>query len=153
MAQGTIVKVAGSLIVAKGMADARMYDVVRVSEDQLIGEIIELRGDMASIQVYEETSGLGAGSRWCPPASSLSVEPGPGLIEAFFDGIQRPLNAIREAAGDRITRGIQVPALSREKKWAFTPRAAQATRWRPAISWAPCRRARWSSTASWYPTM
>ena len=128
MAQGTIVKVAGSLIVAKGMADARMYDVVRVSEDQLIGEIIELRGDMASIQVYEETSGLGAGEPVVSTGQPLSVELGPGLIEAIFDGIQRPLTAIREVAGDRITRGIQVPALNREKKWAFVPTAAQGDR-------------------------
>ena len=125
MAQGTIVKVAGSLIVAKGMADARMYDVVRVSDDQLVGEIIELRGDMASIQVYEETSGLGAGEPVVSTGQPLSVELGPGLIEAIFDGIQRPLTAIREVAGDRITRGIQVPALNREKKWAFVPKVAQ----------------------------
>ena len=122
MAQGTIVKVAGSLIVASGMADARMYDVVRVSKSQLVGEIIELRGDMASIQVYEETSGLGAGEPVESTGAPLSVELGPGLIEAIFDGIQRPLDAVRALAGDRIARGIRVPALNREKRWAFEPR-------------------------------
>jgi V/A-type H+-transporting ATPase subunit A len=121
MSQGTILKVAGSLIVAQGMADARMYDVVRVSRHHLIGEIIELRGDRASIQVYEETSGLGAGEPVESTGVPLSVELGPGLIESIFDGIQRPLTAIRELAGDRIARGIQVPALDRERRWAFTP--------------------------------
>ncbi len=123
MSQGTIMKVAGSLIVAQGMADARMYDVVRVSKHHLIGEIIELRGDRASIQVYEETSGLGAGEPVESTGVPLSVELGPGLIESIFDGIQRPLTAIREQAGDRIARGIQVPALNREKRWGFTPKA------------------------------
>ena len=121
MSQGTILKVAGSLIVAQGMADARMYDVVRVSRHHLIGEIIELRGDRASIQVYEETSGLGAGEPVESTGVPLSVELGPGLIESIFDGIQRPLTAICELAGDRIARGIQVPALDRERRWVFTP--------------------------------
>lgn len=123
MAQGTIVKVAGPLIVAKGMADARMYDVVRVSKAHLVGEIIELRGDQASIQVYEETSGLGPGEPVESTGAPLSVELGPGLVESIFDGIQRPLTVIRDQVGERITRGIEVPALNRERVWAFEPRA------------------------------
>jgi V/A-type H+-transporting ATPase subunit A len=119
--QGTIIKVSGPLIVASGMADVQMYDVVRVSEKQLIGEVIELRGDQASIQVYEETGGIGPGEPVETTGAPLSVELAPGLIEAIYDGIQRPLNLIREQAGDRITRGIMVDALSHEKLWAFTP--------------------------------
>ncbi len=122
MAQGTIIKVAGPLIVAGGMADARMYDVVRVGHARLIGEIIELRGDRASIQVYEETAGIGPGEPVESTGAPLSAELGPGLIEAIFDGIQRPLTAIRELSGDRIQRGVEVPALNREKEWAFEPR-------------------------------
>ncbi len=124
MSQGSIVKVAGSLIVAENMADARMYDVVRVSKHRLVGEVIELRGDRASIQVYEETSGLGAGEPVQSTGAPLSAELGPGLITAIFDGIQRPLTAIRDAAGDRITRGIEVPSLNRDKRWGFEPRKA-----------------------------
>ena len=108
MQQGTIVKVAGPLIVASGMGDSRMYDVVRVSDKRLVGEIIELRGDRASIQVYEETSGLGPGDPVISTGSPLSVELGPGLIESIFDGIQRPLTTIYAQAGDRITRGVDV---------------------------------------------
>ncbi len=122
MALGTIVKVAGPLIVAENMADARMYDVVRVSKNRLVGEIIELRGDRASIQVYEETSGLGPGEPVESTGAPLSVELGPGLIESIFDGIQRPLTAIRDMVGERITRGVEVPSLNREKQWAFEPR-------------------------------
>ena len=119
--QGTIIKVSGPLIVASGMADVQMYDVVRVSEKQLIGEVIELRGDQASIQVYEETGGIGPGEPVETTGAPLSVELAPGLIESIYDGIQRPLNLIREQAGDRITRGIMVDSLSHEKLWAFTP--------------------------------
>ena len=122
MAQGTIVKVAGPLIVAENMVDARMYDVVRVSKSRLVGEIIELRGDRASIQVYEETSGLGPGEPVESTGAPLSVELGPGLIESIFDGIQRPLTKIRDLVGERIRRGIEVPSLDREKKWNFEPR-------------------------------
>ncbi|NLC31687.1 MAG: V-type ATP synthase subunit A [Clostridiales bacterium] len=124
MAQGKIIKVAGSLIVAEGMTDARMYDVVRVSRHHLIGEILELRGDKASIQVYEETSGLGPGEPVESTGAPLSLELGPGLIESIFDGIQRPLQRIYEQAGDRITRGIELPSLDRQKQWAFSPKAA-----------------------------
>ena len=118
---GTIVKVAGPLIVATGLADVQMYDVVRVSEKRLIGEVIELRGDKASIQVYEETAGLGPGEPVYQTGEALSVELAPGLIESIFDGIQRPLSAIYEQEGDRITRGVDVPKLDRERKWAFVP--------------------------------
>ena len=119
MQQGNIIKVAGPLIVAENMADAKMYDVVRVSEKRLVGEIIELRGDKASIQVYEETSGLGPGEPVFSTGAPLSVELGPGLIESIFDGIQRPLKVIYEKAGDRITRGIEVTSLDHTKKWEF----------------------------------
>ncbi|NLA52595.1 MAG: V-type ATP synthase subunit A, partial [Alcaligenaceae bacterium] len=119
--QGKITKVSGPLIVASGMADSKMYDVVRISEKRLIGEIIELRGDMASIQVYEETAGLGPGEPVESTGVPLSVELAPGLIESIFDGIQRPLDKIYEQTGDRITRGVDIPALDREKKWKFEP--------------------------------
>jgi len=122
MPEGTIVKVAGPLIVASNMADARMYDVVRVSNKRLVGEIIELRGDHASIQVYEETSGLRPGEPVVSTGIPLSVELGPGLIESIFDGIQRPLDKIRAIAGERITRGTDVPSLDRERVWAFEPK-------------------------------
>ena len=123
MRQGIITKVAGPLIVADNMGDSTMYDVVRVSDKKLIGEIIELRGDRASIQVYEETSGLGPGEPVESTGAPLCVELAPGLIESIFDGIQRPLTTIREVAGERINRGIQVFSLDREKKWVFNPTA------------------------------
>jgi len=119
--QGRIVKVSGPLVVAEGMADAKMFDVVRVSEKRLIGEIIELRGDRASIQVYEETAGLGPGEPVESTGEPLSVELAPGLIESIFDGIQRPLTVIRERVGDRIARGVEVSPLDHEKKWDFVP--------------------------------
>ena len=119
--QGRIIKVSGPLIVADGMADVQMYDVVRVSDKHLIGEVIELRGDQASIQVYEETGGIGPGEPVETTGAPLSVELAPGLIESIYDGIQRPLNLIRERAGDRITRGIMVDSLDHEKLWKFTP--------------------------------
>lgn len=119
--QGTITKVSGPLIVAENMADVKMYDVVRVSKLRLIGEVIELRGDKASIQVYEETTGLGVGEPVESTGAPLSVELAPGLIESIFDGIQRPLTVIRDKVGDRITRGVEVPSLDHEKKWFFEP--------------------------------
>lgn len=119
--QGRIIKVAGPLIVAENMAEAKMYDVVHVSEEGLIGEIIELRGDKASIQVYEETSGLGVGEKVYSTDHPLSVELAPGLIESIFDGIQRPLNKLYEASGDRIGRGINIPSLDHTKLWNFEP--------------------------------
>lgn len=120
---GKIIKVSGPLIVAGGMSNCKMYDVVRVSKSKLIGEIIELRGDKASIQVYEETGGIGPGEEVYSTNMPLSVELGPGLIESIFDGIQRPLTALREISGDRIARGIDVRSLNHEKKWKFNPTA------------------------------
>ena len=117
--QGRIIKVSGPLIVAENMADSKLFDVVRVSDKKLIGEIIELRGDKASIQVYEETSSLGVGEAVESTYAPLSVELGPGLIESIFDGIQRPLNKVYEKYGDRIGRGIQVNNIDREKIWEF----------------------------------
>ncbi len=125
--QGTIIKVSGPLIMASGMADVQMYDVVRVSEKRLIGEVIELRGDKASIQVYEETGGIGPGEPVVSTGAPLSVELAPGLIESIYDGIQRPLNKIREKAGDRITRGIEAQALDHERLWDFKPAARIGT--------------------------
>ena len=118
---GKIVKVSGPLIVAENMGDSKMYDVVRVSDKKLIGEIIELRGDKASIQVYEETSGLGPGENVYSTGYPLSVELAPGLIEGIYDGIQRPLEKLKEASGDRISRGIDIPAIDHDKKWRFVP--------------------------------
>lgn len=118
---GKIVKVSGPLIVAENMGDSKMYDVVRVSDTKLIGEIIELRGDKASIQVYEETSGLGPGENVYSTGYPLSVELAPGLIEGIYDGIQRPLEKLKEASGDRISRGIDIPAIDHDKKWRFVP--------------------------------
>ena len=119
MSKGTIVKVSGPLVVAKDMRDANMYDVVRVSNENLIGEIIEMHGDRASIQVYEETSGLGTGEPVESTGYPMSVELGPGLIGSIFDGIQRPLDAIMKKAGNNLKRGIEVASLDRDKKWHF----------------------------------
>ncbi len=124
MKQGTITKVAGPLVIAEGMRDANMFDVVRVSEQNLIGEIIEMHEDRASIQVYEETSGLGPGERVVTTGMPLSVELGPGLIGSIYDGIQRPLEEIMRISGTNLQRGIEVPALNREKRWMFEPTAA-----------------------------
>ncbi len=118
---GIIQKVSGPLVVARDMGDANMFDVVRVSELSLIGEIIEMRDGLASIQVYEETSGLGPGAPVESVGTPLSVELAPGLIEQMFDGIQRPLDGIRAITGDRIARGVQVQSLNHTKKWDFTP--------------------------------
>ncbi|MCC8075898.1 MAG: V-type ATP synthase subunit A [Clostridiales bacterium] len=120
---GKIVKVSGPLVVATGMLDANMSDVVRVGEDRLIGEILNMTGDAASIQVYEETSGLGPGAEVVTTGAQLSVELGPGLLENIYDGIQRPLEGIMAVCGSNIKRGIEVPALDREKKWTFVPTA------------------------------
>lgn len=122
MTTGKISKIAGPLVVATGMREANMFDVVRVSDSKLIGEIIEMHGDRASIQVYEETSGLGTGEPVESTGEPLSVELGPGLIEGIFDGIQRPLEKICELVGNSLVRGVEVPALDREKKWHFVPK-------------------------------
>ena len=119
---GKIVKVSGPLVVATGMQEANMADVVRVGKQRLIGEILNMTGDAASIQVYEETSGLGPGAEVVTTGAPLSVELGPGLIENIYDGIQRPLEVIREVSGsNNLPRGVEVPALDREKKWEFAP--------------------------------
>ena len=120
---GRIVKVSGPLIVADGMGESKMFDVVRVGKQRLIGEIIELRGEMASIEVYEETAGIGPGDEVFDTGEPLSVELAPGLIESIYDGIQRPLDKLREAGGDRIARGVEASPLDHQKKWAFTPTA------------------------------
>ena len=114
---GKIIKVAGPLVIAEGMAHANMFDVVRVGPQHLIGEIIEMRGDKASIQVYEETAGIGTGEDVVSTGAPLSVELGPGLIGQIYDGIQRPLEDIRRQVGDTIKRGIEVDPISREKEW------------------------------------
>lgn len=119
MSTGKVVKVSGPLVVAEGMRDANMFDVVRVSNKRLIGEIIEMHGDRASIQVYEETSGLGPGEAVVSTGMPMSVELGPGLISTIYDGIQRPLEKLYATSGSNIQRGVEVPSLDREKKWEF----------------------------------
>ena len=121
MSTGTIKKVAGPLVIAEGMRDANMFDVVRVSKQRLIGEIIEIHGDEASIQVYEETSGLGPGEPVESMEVPMSVELGPGLITSIYDGIQRPLDDIMKISGNSLKRGVEVPSLKRDLKWNFVP--------------------------------
>lgn len=118
---GKIIKVSGPLVVAEGMRDANMFDVVRVSDKRLIGEIIEMHGDRASIQVYEETAGLGTGETVESTGEPMSAELGPGLIGSIYDGIQRPLDDIRRICGNNLARGVEVPSLKRSRKWKFTP--------------------------------
>ena len=119
--KGNIVKISGPLVVAEGMRDANMFDVVRVSQKRLIGEIIEMHGDRASIQVYEETAGLGTGEPVESTGEPMSAELGPGLIGSIYDGIQRPLDDIRKVCGNSLHRGVEVPSLKRERLWNFTP--------------------------------
>ncbi len=121
MSKGVIKKVAGPLVIASGMRDANMFDVVRVSNRRLIGEIIEIHGDEASIQVYEETSGLGPGEPVESMNVPMSVELGPGLISSIYDGIQRPLDDIMKISGNNLKRGVEVPSLKRALKWDFVP--------------------------------
>ncbi len=118
---GRIVKVSGPLVIAEGIDSARMFDLVRVGKQKLVGEIIELHSDRASIQVYEETGGLGPGDPVYETGGPLQVELGPGLISTIYDGTQRPLNAIRKTTGDYLTKGVQAPSLDRERKWTFKP--------------------------------
>lgn len=125
---GRIVKVAGPVVVADGLSGARMYDVVRVGEENLIGEIVELHGDRASIQVYEDTTGVGPGEKVVNTGAPLSVELGPGLIAGIYDGIQRPLDQLREKQGDVILRGSAIPGLRRDVKWHFIPTIANGTK-------------------------
>ena len=131
MSTGTIKKVAGPLVIARGMRDANMFDVVRVSSQRLIGEIIEMHGDEASIQVYEETSGLGPGEPVESMNVPMSVELGPGLIGSIFDGIQRPLDDIMKLSGNNLKRGVEVPSLKRELKWSFVPVASVGDKLEP----------------------
>ena len=121
MKEGKITKVSGPLIEASGLSDANIYDVVEVSKDKLIGEIIEMRGDVASIQVYEETTGIGPGDEVISTGHPLSVELGPGMLEHMYDGIQRPLQKLEDLAGNFLKRGVTAPALNRETKWEFKP--------------------------------
>ena len=121
MSTGTIKKIAGPLVIAENMREANMFDVVRVSEQRLIGEIIEMHGDRASIQVYEETSGLAPGESVVSTGVPMSVELGPGLITSIYDGIQRPLDDIMKKSGNSLKRGVEVPSLKRELKWEFKP--------------------------------
>ena len=123
MSHGKVVKVSGPLVVASGMQDANMFDVVHVGNQGLIGEIIEMRGDNASIQVYEETSGLGPGEPVESTEMPLSVELGPGLITSIYDGIQRPLDDIMAICGTNLHRGVEVASLKRHLKWQFVPTA------------------------------
>ncbi|MGB4592851.1 MAG: V-type ATP synthase subunit A [Coriobacteriia bacterium] len=128
MEQGQIVKVAGPLVVAEGLVQSKMYDLVRVGADGLMGEIIEMRGDRASIQVYEETDGLGPGDPVEATGAPLSVELGPGMLEAVYDGVQRPLDVLERMAGAWLSRGITAPGLDRDKRWAFVPTVEAGTK-------------------------
>ena len=121
METGVVVKVSGPLVVARDLPNPKMYDLVKVGKDRLMGEIIELRGNLASIQVYEETAGLGPGDEVVSTGEPLSVELGPGLLTSIYDGVQRPLDVIRAKYGNYVTRGVEEPGLSRERRWAFTP--------------------------------
>ena len=131
MTEGRILKVSGPLVIAEGMREANMFDVVRVGENRLIGEIIEMHGDRASIQVYEETAGLGRGDKVVSTGAPLSVELGPGLIRNIYDGIQRPLGTMCKKYGANIIKGIDEPALNREKRWAFEPAVAYGAMLQP----------------------
>jgi V/A-type H+-transporting ATPase subunit A len=128
MERGSIVKVAGPLVVAEGLTGSKMYDLVRVGEDGLMGEIIEMRADQASIQVYEETEGIGPGDPVEATGAPLSVELGPGMLEAVYDGVQRPLDVLRGKTGAFLARGVTAPGLDREKKWQFVPSVKEGDR-------------------------
>lgn len=153
MSTGVIKKVAGPLVIATGMRDANMFDVVRVSQQRLIGEIIEMHGDEASIQVYEETSGLGPGEPVESTGMPLSVELGPGLIASINDGIQRPLDDIRKVSGTSLKRGVEVPSLKRDIRWEFVPAAKPGMRWSRAMCWERYRRPSWWNRKSWCLTV
>ena len=128
MQEGRIIRVAGPLVVAENMLNVKMYDVVKVSEKKLIGEVIELKEDKASIEVYEETTGIGPGEPVFPTGEPLCVELGPGLIGSIYDGIQRPLDVIRAQSGDWVTRGVALPGIDRKKKWYFKPLVKKGTK-------------------------
>ncbi len=122
MKEGIITKVSGPLVIAKGMEEANMFDVVKVSDKNLIGEIIGMDGDRASIQVYEETSGIGPGEKVVQTGMPLSVELGPGMLTSIYDGVQRPLEKIYEKSGKNIERGIEISSIDKERKWTFVPK-------------------------------
>ena len=121
MEQGTVAKVAGPLVVATGLPTSKMFDVVRVGAEGLMGEIIEMRGDRASIQVYEETEGIGPGDPVIPTGAPLSVELGPGMLGNVYDGVQRPLDALMLQTGSFLARGVSAPGLPRDVRWEFEP--------------------------------
>lgn len=151
MSRGTIKKVAGPLVIAKGMRDANMYDVVRVSSQRLIGEIIEMHEDEASIQVYEETSGLRPGEPVESMEVPLSVELGPGLITSIYDGIQRPLDDIMKVAGsNNLKRGVEVPALKRDKNGISSRLRKWEMSWKAAMFSELFRRPSLLHRRSWY---
>ncbi len=131
MSEGVVVKVAGPLVVARGLQDPKMYDLVKVGTERLMGEIIELRGDRASIQVYEETAGMGPGDEVVSTGEPLSVELGPGLLGSIYDGVQRPLDVIRKKHGNYIARGVEEPGLDREKSWDFLAVAQEGDQVQP----------------------
>jgi V/A-type H+/Na+-transporting ATPase subunit A len=133
---GRILKISGPLVVAENMAHASLSDVVRVGDKRLIGEIIEMRGDKASIQVYEETTGLGPGEPVETTGEALSVELGPGLIASIYDGIQRPLTRIQAQSGDFIERGVEAPALDRSKRWSFAASKSAGNGFKAGTFWA-----------------
>ena len=119
MKEGKIINVSGPVVTAQGLEGAKMFDVVRVGELGLIGEVIRLRGDTATLQIYEDTTGVRPGDKVVNTGQALSVELGPGLLTSIYDGIQRPLNILREQSGDFISRGLVIPALDEKKKWDF----------------------------------
>jgi len=125
---GVITRISGPAVIARGLAGARMYDIVRVGKEKLIGEIIRLDGETAFVQVYEDTSGLYVGEPVVSTDAPLALELGPGMLSSIYDGIQRPLDKIREAQGDFISRGVVVNALDRTRRWAFVPKVKQGDR-------------------------
>jgi len=119
--EGRIVKVSGPTVVARGLDGAGLYEVVRVGREGMLGEVVRIRGEMATVQVYEETTGLGLGEPVIASGHPMTVELGPGLLGQIFDGIQRPLPALAALSGDFLRRGLTHPALDREKRWGYTP--------------------------------
>jgi len=154
MIEGRVVKISGPLVIAEGMREANMFDVVHVGEGKLIGEIIEIHGDRASIQVYEETAGLGRGEMVVSTGAPLSVELGPGIVTNIYDGIQRPLEKMKDICGANIKRGISIPALDRDRKWHFTATAKAGDQVTPGDILLPLRtRPRWCAIKKWCPSV
>ncbi|MDG6914701.1 MAG: V-type ATP synthase subunit A, partial [Nitrososphaerota archaeon] len=131
MKDGTIIRVTGPVVTAEGLEEAKMFDVVRVGELGLVGEVIKLKGDTATLQIYEDTTGVRPGDKVVNTGQALSVELGPGLLTSIYDGIQRPLNVLREQSGDFISRGLVIPALDEKKKWEFVPTKKKADKVSP----------------------